>query len=683
MLEFDNWDIPVITKRGRSGRDAKQIELINDGSAIGWGYTDEDIYYKLISLQDLMGPPGNDGTDGKNGKDGKPGQDGIDGRPGKDGVNGIDGVDGEPGPKGDKGDKGDTGEKGDKGDKGDPGKDGINGLDGKQGPRGLKGDDGLDGKDGIDGKDGKDGIDGLEGKRGKVGPSGKDGRDGKDGKTPELGIDYIVMHGRDGRDGVDGRQGVDGAQGPAGPADWDAIENAPTTLEGYGITDAVSDTELSDALSPILALLFPSIVSATVEHLTPNTVTIVLTLSSDETSIPNISAFTILDKTISGDVVISGNTITLTTSSNFEFEEISTLSYTKPSSNYIKSTLGGYLSSFSGFSITNNVEESSLPSVPTNLSAVWINDFARLTVDDIPEDVQIEWYESTNGTDYSLVTTTALDVVTTDNTTWQNTLMYFKCRAKKGTDYSDYTAATTLQTPMVWKVVLTTGTEAGRTLTVASMTVAAGKTVNINWGDASNEDKSGANVNFTHIYAATGTYYALFTGDVNFITVLRNNSQTTKLQHSLTKLIWPASLTTFRMYGNSITGTIHTSINAYTVTEAELNTCLLDGDWSGVTSMRCNKINANDMTDLPRFARIHTNTTYNAQANNVATAQLDGWLAWLNSHITSNTPTSNITITLNGAGMSAPTDGASNSDIVAVQGLYTTAGYTATFALTA
>jgi hypothetical protein len=321
-----------------------------------------------------------------------------------------------------------------------------------------------------------------------------------------------------------------------------------------------------------------------------------------------------------------------------------------------------------------------IPSIPTGLASIWINDFARLTVNAPPADVQIEWSESKDGITYSVVSTTGLGIALYDNTTWQNNLMYFKVRAKKGVLYSDYSAPITLQTPMVWKVVLTTDTVAGRTLTIALLTIQAGKTVNFAWGDALDDDYTGTGAR-SHVYAAIGTYYCLITEDVNFITVLRNNSQLTKLQHSLTKLIWPSLLTSFRMYANSITGTIDTSINALTITESELNAMLLDGDWSALTAVRMNKLNTNDITKLPRHNSIFARAIVNCQANNVSTADLDIWLAWLTTHITAHTPIISCTYTLNGAGMGSPTGGALNVDIVTVKALYVLAGFVATFVI--
>jgi len=125
--------------------------------------------------------------------------------------------------------------------KGDIGPRGVNGMNGR---------DGVDGKDGIDGKDGRDGKDGTDGK------DGQDGQDGEDGVGVATAYvsaaGYLIIElsngrkitagyvkGKDGKDGKGGDILFGGASGQSGgSSDWADITGTPTTLAGYGITDA-------------------------------------------------------------------------------------------------------------------------------------------------------------------------------------------------------------------------------------------------------------------------------------------------------------------------------------------------------------------------------------------------------------------------------------------------------------
>lgn len=66
---------------------------------------------------------------------------------------------------------------------------------------------------------------------GPVGPAGPAGANGTNGTN--------------GNDGAPGAAGATGATGPAGTTDWLGITNKPTTLAGFGITDAAGQASLS------------------------------------------------------------------------------------------------------------------------------------------------------------------------------------------------------------------------------------------------------------------------------------------------------------------------------------------------------------------------------------------------------------------------------------------------------
>ena len=91
------------------------------------------------------------------------------------------------------------------GEKGDQGIQGIKGDTGAQGPKGDKGDQGPQGPQGIQG------IQGEKGDPGEQGPQG-----------------------------IQGPQGEQGPKGDPGSSAWADITGKPTTVSGYGITDAVT-----------------------------------------------------------------------------------------------------------------------------------------------------------------------------------------------------------------------------------------------------------------------------------------------------------------------------------------------------------------------------------------------------------------------------------------------------------
>lgn len=92
-----------------------------------------------------------------------------------------------------------------KGEKGDPGMQGPQGIPGEQGPKGDKGDTGAQGPKGEKGEKGDPGEQGPQGEKGDQGP-----------------------------------QGVQGPKGDPGSSAWADITGKPTTVSGYGITDAVT-----------------------------------------------------------------------------------------------------------------------------------------------------------------------------------------------------------------------------------------------------------------------------------------------------------------------------------------------------------------------------------------------------------------------------------------------------------
>lgn len=119
---------------GTPGKDGREIEIQNNGTAIQWRYAGDDDWTDLVQLSDITGAKGDPGENGITPTIGENGnwylEDVDTGRPSR----------GEQGPAGQDGAKGD---KGDKGEKGDPGATGPKGETGPQGPKGETGTDGI------------------------------------------------------------------------------------------------------------------------------------------------------------------------------------------------------------------------------------------------------------------------------------------------------------------------------------------------------------------------------------------------------------------------------------------------------------------------------------------------------------------------------------------------------------
>ena len=101
------------------------------------------------------------------------------------------------------------------GEKGDQGIQGIKGDTGAQGPKGDKGDQGPQGPQGPQG------IQGIQGEKGDTGAQGPQG--------------------------IQGPQGVQGPKGDPGSSAWTDITGKPSTVSGYGITDAVITADSDSA----------------------------------------------------------------------------------------------------------------------------------------------------------------------------------------------------------------------------------------------------------------------------------------------------------------------------------------------------------------------------------------------------------------------------------------------------
>ena len=100
---------------GTPGKDGREIELQNSGTAIQWRYVGDSSWTDLVQLSEITGPQGPKGNTGETGPQGEMGPQGPAGETGPQGPVGPAGKDGAQGPKGDTGEIGPQGPKGDTG----------------------------------------------------------------------------------------------------------------------------------------------------------------------------------------------------------------------------------------------------------------------------------------------------------------------------------------------------------------------------------------------------------------------------------------------------------------------------------------------------------------------------------------------------------------------------------------
>lgn len=342
------------------------------------------------------------------------------------------------------------------------------------------------------------------------------------------------------------------------------------------------------------------------------------------------------------------------------------------------------------------------PLSPSGLLATWTNDYAALTwVDNTGGVAVYEVWESKNEGEYTLTTTTTSGATSYNDYTWQNASINFKIRAKIDSWYSDYSEVINLSTPLVFKTNQSTLTN----LLIANLTVSAGKTVNINWGDSTNNNYSGSTANITKTYSSTqNPYYVKISGDLNSITNITINYQTI-LYGDLSKWIIPINLIGFQLQG-LFTGNISGWVMPSTLTYLSLNSSGFSGDisnWniinigtfqfaaganhvSGDLSNWHLKLGATqfyapnqDFTGIPRghYKNLSAGIGMYFNQNNCTSTEIDNFLVDVNNYFTTNTPIQSSLFLLNGTGMGIP----SATGLAAKTGIeqkYIAAGFTAT-----
>jgi hypothetical protein len=317
---------------------------------------------------------------------------------------------------------------------------------------------------------------------------------------------------------------------------------------------------------------------------------------------------------------------------------------------------------------------------PSDLAVVWENDYAKLTWTVNGDKGSYEIWESLNGGAYSLVATTTEAAITYNNYTWQNASMAFKIRGVGGGIYSDYTSEVTLTTPLVFKTNQSTLNQAK----VYVLQTTAGHTVNVNWGDGTDDDYSGVyNNTITHNYpSASNPYFVQISGELNYLLVL-NVFQWESLYGSVSKWIYPIRLNNIRFTGtgtNYLTGSIKSILEGTAMQYCLLSGNLFDGDLSSITLkaalLELNLASAVTITDLPRGAYKNIGA-FTFSGCSVIRENLLDWLAYVKSNLTTNAPLRNAIYKIDQSrnGVIDPSD-AAVTDITAI---YVAAGKTCTW----
>ena len=319
--------------------------------------------------------------------------------------------------------------------------------------------------------------------------------------------------------------------------------------------------------------------------------------------------------------------------------------------------------------------------IPKDLIIAWENDYMTVDFTDSTAGVaEHEIWESKNGGDYSLVTTLTAATVHYHNSTWQNASMDIKIRAKIGLWYSDYSSVSNYTTPLVFKTDQSISTD----VIINQLVVGAGKSVNINWGDSTNNDYTGTNLNITKQYSSVqNPYYITITGDTNYIIDFYHYAQV-KSYGDISKWILPTNLSVLNIPGNTYTGdlsvwVIPSGITLFDISGAgsikytgNLNSWIIPE--SAITCI----IRYHSFTGLPRgnFKNMST-TGLTAGPNTCSISEIDAFLAYLDTYFITNTPVKNSRFLINSTGMGIP----SAAGLISRQGVidkYIAAGFTAT-----
>jgi hypothetical protein len=376
-----------------------------------------------------------------------------------------------------------------------------------------------------------------------------------------------------------------------------------------------------------------------------------------------------------GDINDAGYALITTTAAGAEAYHHST---TGTSIKYKVRATEGTLPVVSSYSNEITVAVAASPAQPTNFAVVWgAADTATMTFDDESGGTaQHELYESLAGGAYTLVTTLGTGVETYANATWMNASMSFKMRAKLGSKYSAYTDVVSLITPLVFRTNQSTPTNVQ-----VALGVPLGKTVNINWGDGSNDDFSNYSYAiFTHNYGGViNPAYIQISGDINSITRFSIPSQA-KVIGSLSKWVFHTGITAaFELSGSGTTGDFTGKVLPANSTSINFSYSSFIGDLSGVSipvGLNGNHILRNTPFTAPPRGDYRNTLAINCISCNMNTAALQAWFDYLAAFFAVNTPTRNCAFNVSGVSNGIVAD--DYASITAIRGYYTAAGKTAT-----
>lgn len=185
-----------------------------------------------------------------------------------------------------------------------------------------------------------------------------------------------------------------------------------------------------------------------------------------------------------------------------------------------------------------------------SLTAVAVNDYIQLNwIDIFDGQVAYDIYAGVNGEEPKLIGTTGLGAITFNAYVKQNADLTFRIAVA---GINDLSVPALIRTPLVFSSDQTGGLVP---LVFANLNIAVGGTINVNWGDGTDNDYAGNNAAVTHNYGDTLLYYVHITGDVNMITRLEMTGQVDS-GGNLSDWLLPTGLTYFDLNGCSFTGNL-------------------------------------------------------------------------------------------------------------------------------
>lgn len=309
-------------------------------------------------------------------------------------------------------------------------------------------------------------------------------------------------------------------------------------------------------------------------------------------------------------------------------------------------------------------------------------------------------YRSTNGGIETLIATTSAGATSySDAGCKQNASVIYKIKTKGSNKFS---SAIALVTPLCLKMNQSTLT----TAQIFTLTLITGKSINIEWGDGTNNNYSGQNTNITHDYSVIGQYNVVLTGDIDYILIF--GIRQSIWYGSINNWTPPGSLTSISLWSSP---NVLLDISTWDFNEGQVyigfDSSGISGDITGKSiPSSCNSFKITASNVEGKFGQIGDNaivvldlfgdsskitgfdtTTFRIglrlfdfknQRVIVQTSEIDKVLNAMADWFGVNPPTQNCTINLSGANMGIPTGGASNVDIARLVGYYTAAGKTAT-----